>query len=250
MTPPTRNKIRVPAPSDVAQNAAILVALWASYATVRSLTQDTAATAVANATQLLEFQTRIGIDIESGIQKMVRWPAAMIAANYYYLVHFPVTVMALVVTFLRDRDRSYVILRNGLILVTGVALAVHLAVPLAPPRMLPGFIDTGALWGPDPYALPGSDGANQYAAMPSMHVAWAILAGHAFWRLNHVWGIRALAVAHPMMTSLVVIVTGHHFVTDAVIGAVLAALALLFQRHVLNPSPALDLRQRSIHEVG
>lgn len=231
VTPPTRHKMSVPTPTDVAQNAAILVALWATYAVVRSLTADTATTAVANATQLLEFQTRIGIDIESGVQQMISWPAALIAANFYYLVHFPVTVMALVATFLQDRERSYVVLRNGLILVTGIALAVHLAMPLAPPRMLPGFIDTGALFGPDPYALPGSDGANQYAAMPSMHVAWAILAGHAFWRLNHVRGIRAVAIAHPAMTAVVVIVTGHHFVTDVVIGALLAALALVVHRY-------------------
>lgn len=234
VTATSQRKIAVPSRGDIARNTAILLGLWASYAVVRSITNDSAPAAIANATQLLEFQTRLGIDIEAGVQEVIRWPTALIAANAYYLVHFPITIIALVVTFLRDRSGSFVALRNGLILVTGTALAVHLAIPLAPPRLLPGFVDTGAVFGPDPYGMPGSEGANQYAAMPSMHVAWAILVGHAVWRLRPVRVVRALALAHPVMTAVVVIVTGHHFVTDAVIGAVLAAIALASQR---NPDP-------------
>lgn len=226
VNPTTTRHIVLPAVSDVARNALALGLLWVAYATVRSITDDTAATAIANAEYLLELQGSIGLDVEAGLQELIGSPAAFVAANAYYLVHFPITLMVLVAAFVRDRNHTYVLLRNSLITVTGVALFVHVAVPLAPPRMLSGFLDTGALYGPDPYSLPGSDGANQFAAMPSMHVAWAMLVGHALWTLNHIRGIRPLAIVHPIVTTAVVLVTAHHFVLDAVIGAALAVVAL------------------------
>jgi len=117
-------------------------------------------------------------------------------------------------------------MRNSLVGCTAVALAVHLVVPMAPPRMLPGFVDVGLRFGPDPYALAGSENANQFAAMPSMHVAWALLSGYAIWQLSTGKLSKVAGIVHPLLTSLVVIVTGHHFVSDVVIGAGVGLVAL------------------------
>ena len=97
---------------------------------------------------------------------------------------------------------------------------------MAPPRMLPGFVDAGAVFGPDPYAIAGSESANRFAAMPSMHAAWVILTGYAIWQLSTRHSLRAVAFLHPILTSFVVIVTGHHFVTDVAIGAAVATVFL------------------------
>lgn len=124
--------------------------------------------------------------------------------------------------FWQHRTTTYSVLRNSLIGSTAVALLLHLVVPMAPPRMLPGFVDAGAAYGPDPYAIAGSESANQFAAMPSLHVAWAVLIGCTLWRLTTWRIVRSLAVLHPLVTALVVIITGHHFVADVGIGAALA----------------------------
>ena len=61
-----------------------------------------------------------------------------------------------------------------LVVVTLGALAIHVVFPLAPPRMMPGFVDTMVLYGPNPYNSQAVQSfANQYAAMPSLHVGWA-----------------------------------------------------------------------------
>jgi len=92
--------------------------------------------------------------------------------------------------------------------------------------MLPNFVDTTLTHGPNPYSIPGSGAVNQYAAMPSMHVGWAILTGYAIWKLSNRPSARATAVLHPILTAMVVIITGHHFISDALVGACLAAIFL------------------------
>lgn len=222
--------------TDVARNAGLLGLLWVAYATTRSLTHQSTTAARSNAELLERFQRAAGIGFEADLQTAIAFPVAFVAANVYYLVHFPLTIALLSKAFRSDRTRTFLVLRNGLVSVTGIALAIHVAFPLAPPRLLPGYLDAGSTYGPDPYSIPGSDGANQLAAMPSMHVAWAILAGWAIWSLTQRRGVRVLAVAHPVATSLVVIVTGHHFVTDVAIGALLAGGTLLVQPLARRPA--------------
>ncbi len=222
--------VRLPDAVDLLRNLALFAGLWLVYSGVRAAVGDAEGAALANAQRLLDVQAAIGLDIEDDVQRWFGSTFTFVAANVYYLVHFPVTVAVLVATFLRDRHGVFVRLRNGLIAVTGAALVVHLVVPMAPPRMLDGFVDAGADYGPDPYSIPGSDGANQFAAMPSMHVAWALLVGGALWSLNHVRGGRVAAIVHPFVTVLVVIVTGHHFLTDVAVGGLLVAATIGFRR--------------------
>lgn len=207
-------------------NVLVLGGLWLLYAVVRGLTTDTQPAALGNAAQLLDIEAAIGIDVEQAVQSALDWPQAFVAANSYYLLHFPLTLAVLAVAFWRGRSTVFAVMRNSLVGCIAVALLIHLFVPMAPPRMLPGFVDAGNTFGPDPYALAGSENANQFAAMPSMHVAWAILCGYAIWQLSSHRLSRVIAVAHPTLTSLVVVVTGHHFVSDVAIGAAVAGAAL------------------------
>jgi hypothetical protein len=129
--------------------------------------------------------------------------------------------------FLR-RPAHYFWVRRALILLTASALVVHVLFPLAPPRMRPdlGFVDTGALFGPNVYGPPeGGSIANQFAAMPSLHIGWAVLvalglivATRSRWR----W----LWVAHPILTILVVVGTANHWWLDGAVAIVLLAAAL------------------------
>ncbi len=219
---------------DAPANIALLAVLWFLYAYVRNLTRDTQSIALGNAARLLDIESALGIDIEGALQSAVHWPQAFVAANTYYLLHFPVTLTVLALAFWRLRNTVFPVVRNSLIGCTAAALVIHLVVPMAPPRMLPGFIDSGVAFGPDPYAVAGSGSANQLAAMPSMHVAWAILVGYAIWHLcSHRVG-KVVGVIHPLVTALVVIVTGHHFVSDVAIGAALAGTFLVIATSIAH----------------
>ncbi len=213
-------------------NLSLLAALWSVYAIVRNLKGETELAALGNASRLLSVESALGIDIEQAVQAAIAWPQAMIAANTYYLLHFPLTLTVLGLAFWCRRSTVFPVVRNSIIGCTAVALVVHFVIPMAPPRMLPGFVDASSAFGPDPYALAGSESANQFAAMPSMHVAWAILVAYGVWQFSSRRVVRTAAVLHPIITTFVVIVTGHHFVTDAVIGAAIAVVTLVISTRV------------------
>jgi hypothetical protein len=89
-----------------------------------------------------------------------------------------------------------------------------------------GFIDTGALFGPNVYGSPeGGSIANQFAAMPSLHIGWSVLVA-----LGLIVAIRSrwrwLFVAHPIITILVVVGTANHWWLDGAVAIVLLAGAL------------------------
>ena len=133
--------------------------------------------------------------------------------------------------------------RRLLAWLTAAALAVHLLFPLAPPRMLTdvGMVDTGRLFGPAVYGSPTADTlTNQYAAMPSLHVAWALavaiaLIGATTGRWRWLW------LAHPALTLLVVVVTGNHYWLDAIVATALLGVvaAVLNAKTSATKAPAI-----------
>jgi O-antigen ligase len=118
---------------------------------------------------------------------------------------------------------------------TLLGLVGFMTLPLAPPRMMPGFIDTMAAFGSDgwwgtaasaPKGL--SSFTNQFAAMPSLHVGWAIWCGVMVSRYARRTWIRRLSVVYPAVVVLVVLGTANHYLLDAVAGlaALLAGFAI------------------------
>ncbi|MGI8536970.1 MAG: phosphatase PAP2 family protein [Mycobacteriales bacterium] len=109
---------------------------------------------------------------------------------------------------------------------------MHLLVPLAPLRMMPGFVDIGVLFGQSVYDGSLGGAANQIAAMPSLHLGWAVLvAVGTLATLRTRW--RWLIVAHPPITLLVVVVTANHCWLDALVAVALLAVVL----RVFAPRP-------------
>jgi hypothetical protein len=117
-------------------------------------------------------------------------------------------------------------LRTALAGVNVVSLAIFWLLPVAPPRMLPGMTDVVAATGAPGSWHSGSlaTHANELAAMPSLHIAWAVWSAWAVWRVvrrRTRWA--GLVWAYPVATTLTVLSTGNHFVADVVAGAVLTA---------------------------
>jgi diacylglycerol O-acyltransferase / wax synthase len=118
------------------------------------------------------------------------------------------------------------------VLVNVLAFVVFWRFPVAPPRMLPGFVDvvasTHAIGSWHTGALASQ--ANQLAAMPSLHIAWAVWCTVVVWRISQRRWLRALAVVYPFVTGFAVLSTGNHFVLDIVAGLATITLSLLLVR--------------------
>lgn len=242
---------------DLIRNVALLLSLYIAYAVVRRITADDWSTALDNGRRLLAFQQAIGLPSEASLQRtfFLDQPGIVRAANAFYMwVHFPLTGAFMLWIWFRHR-LFFGVIRNSLITLTLAGLVLHITFPLAPPRFFPsaGFVDTAAEFGPNPYDLSAAKAANQIAAMPSLHVGWALLVAISVIALsNRRW--RFLALAHPIITTSVVVLTANHYWSDAFIAAVLVVGAWLFMArlarlkafafhlHRPDPAPAIDLR--------
>ncbi len=221
---------------DLARNAALLLVLWFVYSWVRSHTSDNWTGAYQNATGLLSWQQAVGLPSEAIVQDVfLSYPRLIKAANRYYMwVHFPLTGAFLIWTWFRHYAH-FKIVRATLVSVTVAALGLHILFPLAPPRFMTsqGFVDTGLRFGPSPYELSASQAANQIAAMPSLHVGWALLVALSVIAISK-HRLRYLILIHPLVTFSVVVVTANHYWSDGFVAAalVLALWALFRRRYV------------------
>lgn len=210
----------------------VLVVVWllVAYDAINNLAPLRRAAALGHAQSVLSVERSLHIDIELTLNRWLSHHAALgyIASTYYDLGHFLITFGVL--GFLVWKRRSlYGALRTQLVLINVIAFVVFWRFPVAPPRMLAsfGFQDvvarTDALVSWHTGGLARS--ANQYAAFPSLHVAWAMWSGLALWRMFPRPAVRAVAVAMPVLTAFVVLATGNHFVLDVFAGALTFLLA-------------------------
>ncbi|MER7110038.1 phosphatase PAP2 family protein [Streptomyces sp. NPDC000229] len=211
----------------------LVAALFLVYKCGRLVANGHEARAFANADRVWDLERAVHLPGEGWVQDLLLDGGTVVqAANAYYAwVHFPATLAFLAWLYWR-RPAHYVWARRALALLTAAALALHLLVPLAPPRMLAeaGLVDTAQVYGPSVYgATPATDSmANQFAAMPSLHFGWALMVAIGLIAATRGrW--RALWLLHPLVTLLVVVGTANHYWLDALVATVLlgATLALV-----------------------
>ena len=205
-----------------------LYALWQFAGTLAVLKVDGA---IARARWIFHLEHDLHIPSELWLQHRVLDSSLLTQAlNVFYATfHFPAMIAFLIWMFVRHRDR-YPQVRNTVVIVTGAALAIQL-IPVAPPRLTPGlgFVDTGALYHQSVYAAVGTPGPDQLSAMPSVHVAWALLVGLGVVLFSTSrW--RGLIIAHPVLTLLAVVATGNHWWFDGIVAAWLIGLAVVVER--------------------
>jgi len=207
-----------------------VLAFYLVYSAVRNANQGDAAEAFAHARQIIHLQRLTGLYHEETLQDWaLHFKPIVIACNYFYgSFHFVVTIGAAVFLYRRFPD-DYPLFRNMLALATTVALVGFVMYPLMPPRLLPesyGFVDTLAkyptFWSFNSGAM--SKISNQYAAMPSVHVAWATWCALAFVPRVRARRAKVLAASYPIVTVVVIVLTANHYLLDAAGGlAILAA---------------------------
>ncbi|MCW2758980.1 MAG: hypothetical protein JWO46_2726 [Nocardioidaceae bacterium] len=212
----------------------VLVGLFVVYNVVRALPAADPRTAIEHAHRVLALEGPVFQHLEVPLNRWLEaTPVLAVAACYYYAaLHYVMTPAVLLLSRHRGGP-SYARAYWTLVLASALALVGYALYPTAPPRLVPdlGIVDVmrsyadHGWWGSAASAPRGiGDATNQFAAMPSMHVGWAL------WCAIQMWGFgrpawKALAVAYPSILVVVVLATGNHFLLDVVAGAACVVVA-------------------------
>ncbi|HET6299395.1 MAG TPA: phosphatase PAP2 family protein [Kribbella sp.] len=211
----------------VVREAVLLATLFLVYSAGRQVAAKHTGSAFDHAREILSLQRWLHLPNEAAIQhSALQVPHLIEGANLYYAsVHAPLTGAVLLWLSIW-RPKAYPRVRWTMVAVTGLALVGHILFPLAPPRMMPGFVDTGLKFGQSVYGPENSGGvANQFAAMPSLHVGWAALIALSMILITRTkW--RWLWLLHPIITFGVVVVTANHYWLDGLVVLALLGLSL------------------------
>ncbi|WP_320774041.1 phosphatase PAP2 family protein [Streptomyces sp. CRN 30] len=216
----------------------LIAMVYALYSVGRLLVRGDVDDAVDNGLAILGAEKALGLNAEHPLNRLfTREPWLGIPADFWYAsLHYLVTP-ALLVWLYRYRAPLYRAARTWLMTSTLIGLIGFTLLPTCPPRLLAaghGFVDTMAhysaygWWGAEASAPRGLGGmTNQYAAMPSLHVGWALWCGVVLWRYGGTRATRIAGVAYPLITTIVVMGTANHYFLDAVAGAAVMGAGLL-----------------------
>ncbi|GAA4518421.1 phosphatase PAP2 family protein [Actinoallomurus oryzae] len=223
----------------------LLIALcYTAYSIVRNLVPTTHTAALRLGGQILRLEHLLHIGFELPLNHLfVRDHWIGVVANYYYsTLHFIVTPTILAWLYVRHQDR-YVFYRRLIFATTVLALVGFYLLPLAPPRMLPGYVDTVLAWNTHGLyasgASPVGSVSNQYAAMPSLHTGWALWCAIAVSNVIRRPWAKVLPFLYPVATVIVILGTANHYFLDAVGGAVTLGCGYLAARGVRLVIPRL-----------
>jgi hypothetical protein len=228
----------------------IVAVLVFCYDRVRDLAAVRRSLSLHDGLQLLRIERHMGINMELPVNL---WLAthqrlAEIASWYYQLAHLTVTLVVLLTCYVCWPE-IYRAARNALVLMNVIGLAVFWVYPVAPPRLLPGraFVDVTQMTGVA--GATNTSAPNPYAAMPSLHTAWAVWVAIVVVLMVRAWWVRVLSLLYPLVTVTVIVSTGNHYILDAVAGLAVAlvaaaAVGLLPQRAAGWRAPLL-LRARA-----
>jgi hypothetical protein len=201
------------------------------YRVVRLAVKDDIDRAFVNSHTVVDWERALGIFNEVNLQSTILGSEQIVWClnRYYFLAHFIGSIAFLSWLYVRHFDH-YGRVRRVMFGTTFTALALHVLFPLAPPRWFPdmGFVDTLQTYGPRIYDSEAiTSTANQIAAMPSLHVAWALIGAWAIIKASaSPW--RWATIAHPLIMTAAVVLTANHWWLDAFAATALVVLVIGF----------------------
>lgn len=204
-----------------ARELAIVLALYAMWRIVGTVSVVKVDGAISAGHGIWDAERMLRLPNERALQDLLLHSSlATQAANAYYAsVHIPSMLVFLPWLWFCRRS-VYPRVRNIIAMATLVCLAIQL-IPVAPPRLVPDLrvADTPALFHQTVYPSFGKSGPAQLSAMPSVHIAWALIIGVTIALVVRNRWVRGVAIAHPIVTMLVVVATGNHYWLDGVAAA-------------------------------
>lgn len=213
---------------DALRQLALFAGAYYAYRLVRGFVDGEAGVAFENARNVVHLERGLHLFFEPGLQSWARgqdW--ILTGANWMYVnSHFIVTTTFLIWLYLA-RNSAYYFVRNMFMVAMGIALVLYLVYPTAPPRFLPefGFTDTVADFVGQAAENTADLLYNPYAAVPSMHVAFALMIAIPAVKLVRGRVAKVLWAIYPGIVSFVVVATGNHFWLDVALGAAVAAVS-------------------------
>jgi PAP2 superfamily len=238
---------------------ALIAILYVGYEFSRGFGDIDVSSALKNGREILHLEKVWHLAPERVLNEALAHATfiAVLASYFYSLMHYVVTPAVLIWMYRKHRAQ-YGPARTALAISTALGLIGYIFLPTAPPRMLAGtgLRDTLAdtqhwgWWGGEG-SVPRGLGAltNQFAAMPSLHVGWAIWCGVLIALYAQRRWVKVLGVAYPLTTALVVMATGNHYLLDAIAGGLtmaagaLLASALPKRSTSTEPIPSADDKQ-------
>ncbi|MEP7215874.1 MAG: phosphatase PAP2 family protein [Anaerolineaceae bacterium] len=217
---------RVTWPS-LGREVVVVVAAYFLYFAVRGLTEGGMAAATRHAWDIVELERRGGLLVEADLQShIIGHPWLVDLVNWVYIWgHWPVIAVTAIWLFLRRRS-MYGNIRDAFLISGGIGLIIFALYPVAPPRLIDvGLVDTVTLHSQAYRALQPTQLTNQYAAFPSLHFGWNLLIGLAIFLSTEHWLARGFGLALPVFMFLAVVLSGNHFIIDAIAGGALALAA-------------------------
>ncbi len=193
-----------------------------------------------------DLERWLHIDVERPLNEWLA-PRDMLrtVANYEYASVYVIVAFSVLIWIYISRAGLYKHARTSFLLVTLVGIACFALYPVMPPRLIPdlGFVDTvakGGTWGTWGWS-PVVDHANEVAAMPSLHVAWSLWALVMLVRATNVRLLWAASTVQVLVTTVVIMATGNHYLLDAVAGAILVALSVAAADMIHRPRAGVRL---------
>jgi membrane-associated phospholipid phosphatase len=213
---------------DAIRQLALFAGAYYVYRLVRGFVDGQAGLAFENARALVDIERSLGLFFEPGLQAWAKGEVWLLTfANWMYVnSHFVVTTTFLIWLYLA-RNHAYYYVRNMFLVAMGLALVGYMAFPTAPPRFLPewGFTDTVANFVGETAETSADVLYNPFAAVPSMHVAFALMIAVPAVMLVRNRVLKGLWAVYPLVVTFVVMVTANHFWLDAALGALVAAVS-------------------------
>ncbi len=215
----------------VTKEIALIGACYLIFALVKNLTDPSPVLkAVSNGWDVIRLETALALNQESFIQQIIGRVSlgALIALTYFYAIGMWAGLIGTaIILFIKNRV-AYIDLRRTFVLTMIFGAVVFALYPLAPPRFMPGLgmTDTVTLLGLDP--APSSDSVisyNRFAAMPSLHYAWALLVMIGAFKLGGLW-VKIAGFMYQAVMFVAIIATANHYVLDAIAGALLLLAAV------------------------
>ncbi len=223
----------------------LLALLYVAYSSTRLVADDAVGPATDRAAALLDLERALGLAWERPLNDLFASVDLLgVAGSYWYATAHYVVTAGFLVWLYRRGPATYVPARRALLIATVAGLAFYLLVPMAPPRLMPEYVDvldlhaSAGWWGAEASAPRGLGGlTNQLAAFPSLHAGWALWVALAVRSATTDRTARALGWAHAVVTAVVIVGTGNHWVLDAVVGWLLVGGALAVASRPVSPDP-------------
>jgi hypothetical protein len=219
---------------DLLRQCSLFGLAYLLYRLVEGIVASNSSLAFAHAREVISLERSLHIFVEVQVQS---WATSshllMVIATWVYINAQTTILVALLFYLYIAHNRSYYFVRNMLFIGMAICLIGYGLFPTAPPRLLPewGFIDTI-------HQVTGISGNgtiepiffNPYAAVPSMHVACAVMFGWSFVRLVRNRIAKVLWALWPLFITFMTVITGNHFLIDAVLGLFVAGISLVAAR--------------------